>query len=171
MNRRTRLRRTGILCLHFMRNVAFYRAWTALSAARRKEQFWRTANGNFIDMAVLDWCKLFGDKNAKHHWSKSVTDHTAFLHGLHTRILVNAVAFEEYRLQVRTYRDKFVAHLDELHTMDIPNLQPALESVRFLYQFLRDSEDDVDALIDAPDNGVTYYREHLLLGRRTQESV
>src|SRR5258706_16345502 len=36
MNRRTHLRRTGILCLHFVRNAAYYRAWNAAPIERRQ---------------------------------------------------------------------------------------------------------------------------------------
>jgi hypothetical protein len=40
--------------------------------------FWRAVSGNFIDICVLEWCKLFADPNGKHHWSKIVSDPTSF---------------------------------------------------------------------------------------------
>jgi len=165
MNRRTRLRRTGILCMHFVRNAAYYRAFNAAPVPRRREQFWRTINGNFIDVCMLEWCKLFGDLKAQHHWSKCVTDTARFLAGLYEHIGLSEAEFEAYRLEVREYRDKFVAHLDELNQMQIPQLQPALDSVRYLYQYMLEHEDDADAFHDAPRNADTRYQQHLREGR------
>lgn len=165
MNHRTLLRRTGILCLHCLRNIAYYRAWNAAPSLRKKEQFWRSVNGNFIDMAFLEWCKLFGDSTAKHHWSKCITDQKSFKQGLLASTNLTAKEFDVYRIEVRKYRDKFVAHLDELNDMQIPSLQPALDSVRYLYQYLVDVENDVDAYPDAPQDANNYYQEKLTQGR------
>jgi hypothetical protein len=65
-----RVRRTAILCEHCLRNIAFYRAgWYRQSKIRVSRQFWIGANGNFMDIAVLEWCKLFADAKGQHHWS------------------------------------------------------------------------------------------------------
>ena len=165
MNRRTRLRRTGILCMHFVRNAAYYRAWNAAPVGRRRKQFWRTLNGNFIDICMLEWCKLFGDLKAQHHWSKCVADAATFLKGLYEHTGLEETEFESFRLEVRSYRDKFVAHLDELNEMQIPRLQPALDSVRYLYGYLLQHEDNVNAFYDAPQSAYLRYQEHLREGR------
>jgi len=99
--------------MHFLRNAAYYRAFNAAPQPRRREQFWRAVNGNFIDICVLEWCKLFGDLNAMHHWSTCVTDERQFCVGLYWNVGLNQQGFEDYRLELRVYRDKFVAHLDE----------------------------------------------------------
>lgn len=88
-----------------------------------------------------------------------------FLAGLYVHAGLDEVAFEAYRLEVREYRDKFVAHLDELNEMQIPQLQPALDSVRYLYQYMLEHEDDVDAFNDAPRNANNLYQQHLREGR------
>ena len=170
MNRRTRLRRTGILCLHCLRNAAYYRAWNAGPAVRRETQFWRALNGNFIDICLLEWCKLFGDLKAKHHWSKSVTDSDRFSAGLHLKLGMNQAEFDEYRREVREYRDKFVAHLDELNQMAIPRLQPIINSVRYLYDYVVQVEDDLHAFADAPQSARGYYNQHLILGREAHRA-
>jgi len=156
--------------MHFVRNAAYYRAWNAGPMARRRQQFWRTLNGNFIDICMLEWCKLFGDPRAQHHWSKCVTDADAFLSGLYERTELEEAGFEAFRLEVRAYRDKFVAHLDELNEMKIPRLQPALDSVRYLYDYLVEHEDDVGAFHDAPQSAYSRYREHLLEGRQAHQA-
>lgn len=152
--------------MHFVRNAAYYRAWNAAPKVRRNEPFWRTLNRNFIDICMLEWCKLFGDLRAQHHWSKTVTDSKTFLVGLYEHTGLSEANFETYRLQVREYRDKFVAHLDELNQMQIPDLQPALNSVRYLYQYMLEHEDNVGAFHDVPRNVNVRYQEHLHEGRQ-----
>ena len=170
MNRRARLRRTGILCLHCLRNAAYYRAWNAAPRARRQEQFWRTINSNCIDICVLEWCKVFGDLRAKHHWSKSVSDQDAFVRALYARLSMDEQEFEVFRLAVRHYRGKFVAHLDEENRFNVPLLQPIIDSTRFLYNYLVEVEDDVNAFHDAPDRADARFTEHLLEGRQAHRA-
>ena len=158
MTRRNRLRKTAILSLHCLRNFAFYRAAHDAKSAWADEQFWITANNGFLDIGVLEWCKIFGDKRAKHDWRKSVTDQAAFLTALLDHIRLTEKLFEDYISEMRAYRDKFVAHLDEEERMNIPNLVAAIKSTQFLYQHLLASEDNCDAFPDAPQSAVTYFR-------------
>jgi len=65
-----RTRRVAIVCCAFTRNVAYYR--TGHDVARGLGNFWRTTDGNFLDMAVLEWCKLFADPRGKHYWKKVI---------------------------------------------------------------------------------------------------
>ena len=151
--------------MHFLRNAAYYVAFNAAPMQRRQEQFWLTLNGNFIDICLLEWCKLFGDLTAVHHWSRSVTDANAFCTRLYDAIGVNAQEFETYRRDIRRYRDKFVAHLDGLNDIQIPRLRIAISSVEFLYEYLLDVDDDVAAFVDAPRNPQARYQQHLREGR------
>ena len=98
------------------------------------------------------------------------TDSDAFLLGLYEHSGLNETGFEAYRLEVRAYRDKFVAHLDELNKMRIPRLQPALDSVRYLYEYLIEHEDDVDAFHDTPCSANVRYQEHLREGREAHQA-
>src|SRR5271165_4315169 len=69
INRTERLRRVLVLCCYFVQNLAFYRAgWDNKIFRRYRSQFWVTANGNFLDHCVLEWCKLFGDERGEHYW-------------------------------------------------------------------------------------------------------
>ena len=72
MTKIQRLRRIGLLCRHFARNLAYYRAGWVGSSLVRDSDFWRTVNRNFLDVAVLEWCKLLGDEKARHYWRKTV---------------------------------------------------------------------------------------------------
>lgn len=75
LSRRERLRRTALLCAHCIRNLAYYRAARtdgALTFSARN-RLHVTINGNFLDVMVLEWCKLFVPRE-EHAWRNVVTD-------------------------------------------------------------------------------------------------
>ena len=167
MNRRERMRGTGILCLHCLRNLAFFRVAHDTRSQWAGQQFWATAHNNFLDVAVLEWCKVFGDKRAKHDWRKTVTDHDLFFAKLLDHLRLTEEFFEGYITEMRTYRDKFIAHLDEENRMDIPNMSPAIKSAQFLYRWMVEKEDDCNAFWDAPDSPVVYFQKFMSQARST----
>lgn len=65
--------------------------------------------------------------------------------------------FETCRAEMVRYRDKFVAHLDDLERMNIPVLTIAKDSAMFLYRHLREIEDDLNAFHDAPAGIAEFY--------------
>lgn len=157
MTRRQRVRRVLILCCHFLRNLAFYRAGWRNRAPVRTDQFWVTANGNFLDHCVLEWCKLFGDQRSKHHWRKVVTDQNRFFAGLLTTLALTEAQFEVYTNEMRTYRDKFVAHLDLDEVMQFPRLRLARKSVAYLHDYVLTHEDDGGFFPEAPLRAARFY--------------
>lgn len=102
--------------------------------------FWRVLYGNLFDIAVLDWCKLFGsDDEARQqvHWKNVIAEagHEEFRTGLLGHLGVEAAAWTEYWNHMKTYRDQHVAHLD-FKSRDLrhyPKLSLALESSYFYY--------------------------------------
>jgi hypothetical protein len=138
LTERQRVRRVAILCRHCLRNIAFYRAgWERGRVRLRVErQFWMGANGAFLDIAVLEWCKLFTENNGKHHWKAIVADATKFRKGLRASLGFSGGEFEKYARTVLHYRDKFVAHLDDELKMQFPFMWPARRSAAYLYDFL-----------------------------------
>jgi hypothetical protein len=63
-----RPRRVVQLCCSFLRNLAFHRAGRDIEVQNKlldprhpQAAFWREAHGNFFDVCVLDWGKLFAD--------------------------------------------------------------------------------------------------------------
>jgi len=128
MSRRTRLRRTGILCMHVLRNLAFQRAMASSRRSWSQNQFWVTAHNNYLDIAVLEWCKLFSDRSGKHHWCKSITDQDAFAIKLQNDIGRNLAEYEAYALSFKVYRDKCLAHLDDANLVQVPSMPIAMLS-------------------------------------------
>lgn len=163
--RRYRTRRVGILCCHCLRNLAFYRAWYKAGTPFKGKQFWVNLNGNFLDVAVLEWCKLFGDTRGKHYFGKVVSDATAFKAGLLSSLQATDVDFDQYIAQMRNYRDKFIAHLDDQNKMHIPSLTIAKKSTIYLYDYLVANKSKGNTFHDAPTAAKPFYKEFLAQGK------
>ncbi len=163
MNQRDRVRGVGLLCCHCTRNVAYYRAGWVDNGFVSNDDFWRNANSNFLDISVIEWCKLFCESKEKHHWRKVVPETAAFLPALWEAIGVTEDVFNANCKEMKTYRNKFVAHLDAERRMQIPRLTLVVDSVVFLYDLVRNEYQDF--LLDAPEDLRSYYEERLEHGR------
>jgi hypothetical protein len=98
--------------------------------------FWREVHGNFFDVSVLDWCKLFADRKGEHYWRRVIDDHDRFEEDLHTTLSVTADEFDKLVEKAKRYRDKFVAHLDKERVMLLPALDVAKGAVVILHERL-----------------------------------
>ena len=157
MKRKNFIRMVATLCLYCLRNMAYYRAGWNEGSLKRRTQFWVGVNGNFIDICVLEWCKLFGDLRGKHSWKRSVSDPESFLDGLLKDLVLAEDDFNAYIMEMRTYRDKYVAHLDSFEKIHRPKLDIAKKSVIYLYNYLLKHEDQGGYFIDAPRDVSKFY--------------
>lgn len=169
MTHRDHLRRVGILCCHCLRNLAFYLSWSEAGMSSMDKQFWITGHNNFLDITVLEWCKLF-DARGKNHYSTVVADPVQFKLELLAKLALTDTAFADYIKQMRTYRDKFVAHLDELNTFHVPTLDIAKKSAVFLYEYLFAQETENDTFHDAPKSAAEFFNEYLTEGAQVYNS-
>jgi hypothetical protein len=123
--------------------------------------FWRVLHGNLLDMAVLEWCKLFGSDDEEHqqvHWKNVFADEGGFRTGLFAHIDMEQEAWCAYWQQMKAYRDQHVAHLD-FNRRDVthyPDLGTALWSAVYYYSRLIQ---ELHALGDTrfPDDLSGYY--------------
>jgi hypothetical protein len=129
------------LCSSFLRNLAFYRAGLEsevqdilLKRGHPQFEFWREAHVNFLDICILDWCKLFADRKGEHHWRRVIDDHNGFKAGLCATLNVSLDEFDQLIEMTKHYRDKFVAHLDQARKMRPPELDLSEKSIVFLYR-------------------------------------
>ncbi len=127
------------------------------------------ANGNFLDICVLEWCKLFGDTRGKHYWGKVVKDPKGFFAGLLKACRVTESDFADCIKEMRTYRDTFVAHLDLDLVMQIPKLKIVEGSVSYFYDYLLAHEDEGNFFPDAPKKISVYYTRCLKEGKAGYE--
>jgi hypothetical protein len=157
MNNEDRIRRVVILCCHCLRNIAFYRAGWKQGDLRIKRQYWVNANGNFLDIAVLEWCKIFAERSGKHHWRKVISNNFEFATMLYAHLGMSKREFENYAKPILKYRNKFVAHLDEERVAHIPRIRPALKSVAYLYDHLLNDPIAKKCLPDAQPSATEFY--------------
>jgi hypothetical protein len=169
MTQSAKARRAGILCCHVLRNLAFYKSWYKAGQPFEKKQFWITANGNFLDIAVLEWCKLFVDSKGKHHFAKALADPEEFEQNLLKRLDITDAQFDEYAESFKTYRDKFIAHLDDENVMNIPDMKIARRSTKFLYGRLLQQEAQNNTFADAPPSAKNVYEDFLAEGLKAYE--
>jgi hypothetical protein len=163
------LRRVCLLCCHCARNIAYYRVGFANEDGngdlKKRTQFGATVNGNMLDIAILEWCKLFADRNARQHWKRVIrgdAEQQHFLADLLRDAGIDLHEWNRYLDAVRIYRDKFVAHLDDQDVMNVPSLEVALRCVQFLYSFIRANAPLPFAMprrANLPDDLAAYYAD------------
>jgi hypothetical protein len=139
-----RRRRVVQLCCSFMRNLAYHRAGLDIEVQGKlldprcpQAAFWREVHGNFFDISVLDWCKLFVDRKngdwGEQHWRRVVDEPDRFEADLYATLGVTADKFTTLIKKIKHYRNKFVAHLDDERTMLLPALEKAKIAIAFLH--------------------------------------
>lgn len=165
-----RLRRVGILCCHCLRNLCFYRSGWENGKLIQKSLFWVNANGNFLDICVMEWCKVFGDARGKHYWKKVITDQESFFKNMLIELNISENDFDSYIREMKTYRDKFVAHLDSENIAHIPKLEVVRKSISYLYDYLLAYEEVNNCFSDAPKNSLKIYNRFLNEGKLAYNS-
>lgn len=144
------MRRVALLCVHFARNLAFYRAGIKDGALIKSNPFWKTANFNFFDQAILEWCKLFADKKGKHYWENIATNTSQFEIGLFNLLEIDSDGLKNYSDELRKCRDKFIAHLDSELNDFRPHMNTAHKCIEYYYQYIIEHEDEANYFPDFP---------------------
>jgi hypothetical protein len=105
--------------------------------------FWRVIYGNFTDMAVIEWSKLFGyDRKQPTQWRSAVpeAEHAAFQRDLVRTLGLSRQEWHDYQDEIKTYRDKRAAHhassLDTNLPSNFPRFDLALKAARFYYDWI-----------------------------------
>ena len=171
-----RVRRVVQVALYCIHNIACYRAgWKTGADGTRHQfvdgEFWRRANANFLDVAILEWCKLFAEaKRGRHYISTVVPDLAKFFEAMFTATGVGEKEFEESVEEAKVYRDKFVAHLDDHRVMQIPALDRLLISAIFLHDFLCTEESTRAHLVGHYPNAQLCFDEGLDVASKAYEA-
>lgn len=127
-----------------IKNISFHKAIYNLGNDWRNqntEDFWQVCSNNFLDMAVLEWCKLFADNSragpdSGHAWNFVLDNKEEFKKLLCMKLDIKSKEFEEYKEIVKKYRDKNVAHQDYYNDILIPDLEIMKNSVAFFSSYL-----------------------------------
>ena len=135
------------LIVVLVRNVALGRAMYATGIYPHLN-FWRVLQSNTMDMAAIDWCKLFGsdDRNRQPaHWKNVVpaARHDTFRAGLLEATGLSADEWDEYRFTILEYRNTMAAHLDEpaKRPPNFPSYDIALLAASYYYSHIMSNEE------------------------------
>lgn len=112
---------------------------------------------------------MFVDSKGKNHFSKALEDPDEFKQNLIETLCLTEAQFDDYVVSIKTYRDKFIAHLDEENIMNIPDMDVARQSAKFLYQRLLVKEAKNNTFADAPLSANEVYDTFLSEGLKCYE--
>ena len=127
------LRRVGLKCADFARQLSYHRVLNDYKDGF-KLYFWIYVFNNAIDLAVLDWFHLFGYHNDDLHWKQVVADIDAFRNQLLSHVNMTENEWKLYREEIKTYRDKDVAHIEVRPTSHVPEMSVAQKAVTYYYE-------------------------------------
>ena len=147
-----RIRRTFQIANHCISNIAAYKANWRKNATNESElvverDFWKRANGNFLDIAVLEWCKVFSERNGEHHWSRVFKLKQDWMREFCEHMRMSQKEFHTELQRVVKYRNKYVAHLEPI-PMKYPSTDFLLKSVSYLYGKIHTDPRTKEAVID-----------------------
>lgn len=160
MERTHLLNRVCLKCADFVRQLSLHRAFDGFQGELR-HNFWIYIYNNSIDMAVLDWCHLFGNHSDALHWKKVVPDGNEFRINLYEYLEITETTWKVYRDSLKSYRDKNVAHIEVLPATNIPDMIFALDSVAFYYTLVKEELNNKDLFPNYPIDLLQYYADCL----------
>jgi hypothetical protein len=129
------LRRVCLKCVDYCRQVTYHRSMVPYSS-ELKANYWIYSFNNFIDMAVLDWGHLYGNKNDNLHWQNVIEDKVEFKKELFSFLEVTEEQWREYWESIKYYRDKDVAHIEVRPSITVPDMDLGIKSVGFYYNWI-----------------------------------
>ncbi|MDO8777356.1 MAG: hypothetical protein Q7K57_53310 [Burkholderiaceae bacterium] len=124
--------------VHLARSAGMKRALAAIDPEPALN-FWRLIHGNQLDIAVLEWCKVFGSDGEATHWKKIIApnEHDKFRNDLFALLGITADTWATYWNEMKGYRDNLVAHHIEMNKpSNYPVLDIALKASFFYYTYL-----------------------------------
>jgi len=125
-----------IRLLYVVRNAACHRALSKYKN-QLNQNYWILIFNNFFDIAILDWCKVFGSESEPTHWKNIVDDPSSFRQGLLSALGIDQSNWETYWKDVKDYRDKYLAHhQNDPSRTHYPNLDIAVNSSFYFYKWL-----------------------------------
>lgn len=149
--------RLGLMCCACIRNIAHHRAGLEYGVNDCHPPFKKDAHNNFFFVAVLEWCKVFEDEDAKQYWPGIISDPYGFLFDMLEGCSLTTEEYEKGVKKVATFRDKFVAHLDAVPPDTAPSMDLMLKTSTLLYDHLHEHDGKGVFPWDAPAKGETLY--------------
>jgi hypothetical protein len=157
MNKREYLLfRVATKCGDFARNLSFHRALGEYVKDSEKLNFWIHMYNNAIELAILDWFHLFGNHKDNLHWNRVVPDPMGFKRQLLQTIHMTEQEWSTYHKEIKSYRDKDIAHIEVRLRSQVPDMTEALRAAACYYAVVLD-ELQKYAIYDYPQNLRDYH--------------
>ncbi len=154
--------------VYVARNVAHHRS---LEPYRDdfNQNYWILVFNNFLDVAVLEWCKAFGSNAEATHWSKHVANPDDFRTGLLQAMGLSEDEWHVYWDSIKTYRDEVVAHHESASKVThFPDFSHALQACFYYYTILI-KQLRMFKVFDYPDSLESYFEKSLAQARKFSE--
>ncbi len=158
--REKRLRRVGLKCGDFARQISYHRAFREYEGSL-KLNFWIATFNNAIDLAVLDWFHLFGYHNDDLHWKCVVSDNEKFRNGLFNYLCLSNGEFEAYWNEIKAYRDQDIAHIEIRPVSNVPDMSIALKACNYYYKNVLKELSTFRDYSNWPDDLMEYHQRSL----------
>ena len=102
--------------------------------------FWRLIHGGFLDLSVIEWCKIFGENSENTHWKVLVDSDEGksnFRDNLFSHLSISSAQWDENWNHLKDYRNDHVAHHNrDSSVAKYPDLDIALNSSFYYYSYL-----------------------------------
>lgn len=124
-----------------VRSVGIKRALSAVEPDSALN-FWRFINGGMLDLAIIEWCKIFGTDDQDTHWKKQVpeAEHERFRKGMFSYIKISEKEWAKRWKHFTHYRNNFAAHNSTaVAGGKYPELDVVLKSSFYYYSYLREN--------------------------------
>jgi hypothetical protein len=136
--------------------------------------FWRVIMGRMLDLAVLDWCQIFGTDGEPTHWKKVVPQgqYNEFRAGLLSKLGINEEEWTKYRQHLKDYRDQHVSHVVRPSKVPTyPSMDLALKACSYYYGYLIGEMRKPVKNDGLPDDLEVYSEAFLKQARRVAEKA
>jgi hypothetical protein len=109
-------------------------------ALEPKQTFWNMTMNLLLDVAALEWAKVFGSYSEDTHWTKVIPpeQHDETRAALLQHLALPAEEWKEQRDSILAYRDQFVSHHDVNATVEkLPQYDTAFKAACFMFDRIR----------------------------------
>src|SRR5918999_2860912 len=103
----------------FVQHFAYYKSLSAVEGRINDHDFfWARTIFGHLELAVIEWCKVFGSPKEQTHWTKAIGPYAVqqasqdFCHRLLSKTGFTQNEWKDYQTKMLILRNKFVAHLD-----------------------------------------------------------
>lgn len=124
--------RVILTCRDLVRDLSYHRAMMPY-VEQLRVNIWVYTFNNFMEMAVLNWCHLFGNDTDDLHWLTIMANTDEFREKLLEAVDMNFNEWKAYRKTVIDYRNKDVAHIEVRPEGDVPQMDIALTAAFYYY--------------------------------------